>query len=35
MAREREVSYVRVRSDEPIEKRILDIVRSGGILEHR
>ncbi len=35
MAREREVSYVRVRSDEPIEKRILDIVRAGGILEHR
>lgn len=34
-AREREVAYVRVRSDEPIEKRVVDIVRAGGILERR
>lgn len=35
VAREREVAYVRVRSDEPLEKRILDVVRAGGILERR
>ncbi len=34
-AREREVAYVRIRSDESIEKRILDVVRAGGILEKR
>jgi uncharacterized protein (DUF58 family) len=34
MAREREISYVRVRTDEPIERRVFDIVRAG-ILEAR
>jgi len=35
IAREREIAYVRVRSDEPLERRVLEIVRAGGILESR
>ena len=35
MAREREVSYVRICADDPLENRVLQIVRSGGVLELR
>jgi len=34
-ARDHELYYARVRSDEPLEKRIRDILRTGGILETR
>ncbi|MBI2931290.1 MAG: DUF58 domain-containing protein [Planctomycetes bacterium] len=34
-ARDHELYYARVRSDEPLEKRIRDILRTGGILERR
>ncbi len=34
-ARDHEVWYARVRSDEPLEKRIREILRAGGILETR
>ncbi len=34
-ARERELYYSRIRSDEPLEKRIRDLLRRGGILESR
>ena len=34
-ATEHELYYARVRSDEPLEKRIRDILRTGGILETR
>ena len=35
MAREQEVSYVRVSMDDSLEERVLQIVRSGGVLERR
>lgn len=31
----REIHYVRLRSDQPIQKSVLDVLRRGGILEHR
>jgi len=34
-ARDHELYYSRVRSDEPLERRIRDILRGGGILEAR
>jgi uncharacterized protein (DUF58 family) len=34
-ARDHELHYARVRSDEPLEQRLRDIVRAGGILEGR
>lgn len=34
-AKEHEIYYARVRSDEPLEKRVRDILRAGGILETR
>jgi hypothetical protein len=34
-ARDHELYYARVRSDEPLEQRIRDILRTGGILETR
>lgn len=30
-----EIHYVRLRADLPIEKKVLEILRKGGILEHR
>ncbi len=31
----REIRYVRLRADLPLEKKVMEILRKGGILEHR
>jgi uncharacterized protein (DUF58 family) len=31
----REIHYVRLRADLPLEKKVMEILRKGGILEHR
>jgi uncharacterized protein (DUF58 family) len=33
--RAHELAYARVLADEPLERRVIDILRAGGILEHR
>lgn len=33
--RAHEVAHARVMADEPLEKRVVDVLRAGGILEHR
>ena len=34
-ATKNELFYSRIRSDDPLEKRVRDLFRHGGILEHR
>jgi uncharacterized protein (DUF58 family) len=34
-ARSHELPYARVMADDPLDRRVIDVLRSGGILEHR
>jgi len=34
-ARAHEMAYARVLADDPLDRRVLEVVRAGGILEHR
>ncbi len=34
-SRAHEIAYARAISDEPLDRRVLDVLRAGGILEHR
>jgi uncharacterized protein (DUF58 family) len=34
-SRAQEMAYVRVLADDPLDRRVVDVLRSGGILEHR
>lgn len=34
-ARSRELACARVRADDPLDRRVIDVLRAGGILEHR